>query len=524
MISTTTRVLCWFYPSKYKIPLFSQNVRAKKWKEANETLHFLKHHRFGIVGSHSFIQWCEWQLLLYDPGQSTIMTRRTRSLFSLARTTGIRVDTETGGCVTTTSSSCKTYTLAPTTLLLLFVWMFPMAMAAATTTGVTSAAATRRFLGRSLVGTAGGDNNLPLLFSNQRKGRRNSHEGSLSVSDIATRASSTSAAAFVHSHSHRSRETDNSHVFSRKSFLTVTASSLPWMGPAHACFDWHRRRKPKAMGTNRHMALFSSASSDETSGVSTAGAAQKTLAKQPLDPSLPLSLLEDSEYHVYESEQTIKKSRFIGLARYADDWKDASNFVQHIRTKVHPKARHWCFAYRGSIVGGSSGDEEEDNIEQVPQDAAAASSFATSTTITERASDDGEPSGTAGQPILNALVTETDAPGGLIDVVVVVVRYSGGIKLGAGGLIRAYGGTARQVLQEHASISQLAVIPKQRLGVSAVQPKHVGVVYELAAKHGATVEAANDEYTSFFVTCDSAAVPALREGLLDATRGSVVIR
>jgi putative IMPACT (imprinted ancient) family translation regulator len=264
--------------------------------------------------------------------------------------------------------------------------------------------------------------------------------------------------------------------------------------------------------------LFSSSSSEETSA---AAAAQKTLAKQPPEDAATTNLFsENTDYHVYESEQTIKKSRFIGLARYADDWKDASSFVQHVRTKVHPKARHWCFAYRGSIVGGDGDDMDgllEDDLD------GSAGSFATSTTLTERASDDGEPSGTAGPPILNALSTETDAPGGLIDVVVVVVRYSGGIKLGAGGLIRAYGGTARMVLRDHEE-HQVSVIPKQRLSLSAVQPKHVGVVYDLAAKHGATVSSASEDYTSFSVTCDSGSVAPFREGLMDATRGSVVIR
>ena len=262
--------------------------------------------------------------------------------------------------------------------------------------------------------------------------------------------------------------------------------------------------------TKRNSALFSTTSEDAPETPPTQ--AQKTLAKQPLDDSIEPSVFDDSEYHVYESEQTIKKSRFIGLARYADDWMDASNFVQNIRNNVHPKARHWCFAYRGSIVGD---DEIENEI--------SAGAFATSTTITERASDDGEPSGTAGQPILNALTTETTAPDGLIDAVVVVVRYSGGIKLGAGGLIRAYGGTARMVLQEN-SQHQIEVIPKQKLSLSNIQPKHVGAVYDLAAKHGATVVAANDDYTSFSVTCDSEVAEIFKEGMMDATRGSAVIR
>jgi len=263
---------------------------------------------------------------------------------------------------------------------------------------------------------------------------------------------------------------------------------------------------------HKGVVLFSSSASDETTT-----ALQKTLAKEPPSDD-ELNLFDDGCYHhVYEAEQTIKKSRFIGLARYADSWEDASNFVQHVRTKVHPKARHWCFAYRGSIVGGSSESSDDGDIN--------INSATTSTTITERASDDGEPTGTAGPPILNSLSTETDAPGGLIDVVVVVVRYSGGIKLGAGGLIRAYGGTARLVLNDSTFHHHVPVIPKEFLNLTQIQPKYVGAVYELAAKFGcASVEATSDDYTSFGVTCDAAVATKFREGLLDSTRGSAVIR
>jgi len=303
----------------------------------------------------------------------------------------------------------------------------------------------------------------------------------------------------------------------------------------------HRHIKRAATISSYNTALFfssSSASSEEEEDTIATPAVQRTLAKQPIlgSSSTGIGSNDDNDdsdsnnnsnshlpYHVYESEQTIKKSRFIALTRYADNWKDASDFVQEIKTKVHPKARHWCFAYRGSIVGdgGNSnggGDSEEDDDDNNNMNTLSLSdTTSSSTTITERASDDGEPSGTAGQPILNALQTE----GGLIDVVLVVIRYSGGIKLGAGGLIRAYGGTARQVLQEFAH-QQIEVIPKQTLQLSAVQPKYVGVVYDLAAKYSATVN--SNDYVTFSFTCDFDDVQTISERLMDATRGSVVIR
>ncbi|OEU11934.1 UPF0029-domain-containing protein [Fragilariopsis cylindrus CCMP1102] len=260
-------------------------------------------------------------------------------------------------------------------------------------------------------------------------------------------------------------------------------------------------------------ALFSSSSSslEAVAGIESIPAEiQRTLAKQPIiiSPNDESSESNNDDantpnnnklpYYIYESEQTIKKSRFIGLARYANNWHDALEFINEIKTKVHPKARHWCFAYRGSIISGGSGSGSG-----------------------KRASDDGEPTGTAGQPILNSLKTE----GNLIDVVVIVIRYSGGIKLGAGGLIRAYGGTARQVLQENTQ-HQLIIIPKQTLVIENLQPKYVGQLYDIASKYNAAIISSNDSnnFNNFNLICDCDIVQTIKERLLDSTRGSITIR
>lgn len=100
-----------------------------------------------------------------------------------------------------------------------------------------------------------------------------------------------------------------------------------------------------------------------------------------------------------------KKSEFIGDAAHVDSLDEAIAFVGTIRDR-HPKARHVAYA---AVVGGSDGR------------------------VSERMSDDGEPSGTAGKPILDVLRAN-----GLTDCVVAVTRYFGGILLGSGGLIRAY--------------------------------------------------------------------------------------
>jgi uncharacterized YigZ family protein len=105
-----------------------------------------------------------------------------------------------------------------------------------------------------------------------------------------------------------------------------------------------------------------------------------------------------------ESELIIQKSRFLTYVLRAETEHEALEFIQEIKKK-HPNANHNCSAY---LIG------EHDTI--------------------QKANDDGEPTGTAGVPMLEVLKKQ-----GLKDTVVVVTRYFGGIKLGGGGLIRAYG-------------------------------------------------------------------------------------
>lgn len=105
-----------------------------------------------------------------------------------------------------------------------------------------------------------------------------------------------------------------------------------------------------------------------------------------------------------EVEITVKKSKFIANLIKVDNQEMANEKLKEIKKKYHD-ARHNCFAYRVY---------EDDNL-------------------IERFSDDGEPSGTAGSPMLNILQKNDIA-----NVLVVVTRYFGGILLGTGGLIRAY--------------------------------------------------------------------------------------
>jgi uncharacterized YigZ family protein len=116
-----------------------------------------------------------------------------------------------------------------------------------------------------------------------------------------------------------------------------------------------------------------------------------------------------------ETEHEVKKSRFIARIEAVRSREEVNGAVARARAD-YPDARHHCWAY---LLGP-------------PADARSAGM-----------SDDGEPAGTAGKPILNVL-----QHGHLGDVLIVVIRYFGGVKLGAGGLVRAYSAAAQQVLDK----------------------------------------------------------------------------
>lgn len=109
----------------------------------------------------------------------------------------------------------------------------------------------------------------------------------------------------------------------------------------------------------------------------------------------------------YQNEIVINKSRFISIMMPISNDSEVKDILKNL-TKEFPKATHYCYAYR---VSGK-----------------------------EKSSDDGEPSGTAGRPMLEFLSNNL-----LDNILVVVIRYFGGIKLGAGGLLRAYVDSCRSV-------------------------------------------------------------------------------
>lgn len=113
----------------------------------------------------------------------------------------------------------------------------------------------------------------------------------------------------------------------------------------------------------------------------------------------------------HESEKIIERSRFITFSAHVESEEEARAFIAEIRS-MHSLATHVCYAFISDKTGHL-----------------------------QRFSDDGEPQGTAGVPILEVLKAKK-----LFETAVAVVRYFGGVKLGAGGLVRAYSSSAAENL------------------------------------------------------------------------------
>jgi len=149
-------------------------------------------------------------------------------------------------------------------------------------------------------------------------------------------------------------------------------------------------------------------------------------------------------------ENVVVNSRFIATIGRADSVADAKAFIQAVRAEM-PDATHHVYAFKIGY-GGS---------------------------ITEGMTDDGEPSGTAGPPVL-AVLRGAD----IGDVVLVVTRYFGGTKLGTGGLVRAYGGAAKEAV---AALPVELKIEKRYIGITVPYPFYDRLRLLLAA-HRAEVQ------------------------------------
>jgi len=180
----------------------------------------------------------------------------------------------------------------------------------------------------------------------------------------------------------------------------------------------------------------------------------------------------------HELERTIKRSRFIARAGRCDDEPAAQRFIE---AKSEADATHNCWAWQVGQV--------------------------------YRCEDDGEPGGTAGRPILNAITQQ-----GFDHVAVVVVRYFGGIKLGAGGLARAYGGAAARCLQA-ANSTELVTLSRVLVRVPF---EHSDLAHQLVPEHGGRVDAQqyNANGLELEVALPNARFNTFRKALRDASSGA----
>lgn len=153
-----------------------------------------------------------------------------------------------------------------------------------------------------------------------------------------------------------------------------------------------------------------------------------------------------------------KKSEFIANACHVSDLDEAMLFVQSVRMQ-HPKARHVAYA---AICGDKNG------------------------CLSERMSDDGEPSGTAGKPILDVIRSSN-----LTDTVVTVTRYFGGILLGSGGLIRAYSRSAASAI----SCANIRDIVECKRVMCNISYQQLRMFKNILSKYDGVVE--REEYGEF---------------------------
>ena len=191
-------------------------------------------------------------------------------------------------------------------------------------------------------------------------------------------------------------------------------------------------------------------------------------------------------YRYGKDEIIINKSRFIGYAMPIESEKEALDFIEKIKTR-HRDATHNVYAY---VCGKNS------NI--------------------QRFSDDGEPSGTAGIPTLEVIKKED-----LRNVVVVVTRYFGGTKLGAGGLIRAYTKGAKIGLESGVIIQQV-LHTKLRIRIDYNQ---LGAIENYLINNGYMIDdIIYDKAVNIHVYIKFSEEESFKRAIMDMTSGNTIIQ
>ena len=190
----------------------------------------------------------------------------------------------------------------------------------------------------------------------------------------------------------------------------------------------------------------------------------------------------------HRAELVVERSRFVATVARAATVDEATAFVGAVRAEF-PDATHNCWAYLVGPPGSTS---------HVGM------------------SDDGEPHGTAGRPMLTVLLHS-----GLGDVAAVVTRYYGGVKLGTGGLVRAYGGTLQEALASLPRTERVTLVRLEAVvdygAINAVQlllPEHEGVAEHV--DYGAEVR--------YRIALPDSRAAAFEDALREATSGRAIVQ
>lgn len=184
-----------------------------------------------------------------------------------------------------------------------------------------------------------------------------------------------------------------------------------------------------------------------------------------------------------EAEIVVKKSRFIGQASPATSEEQALAWIGELK-KRHYEARHNCHAW---IISP----------------------------LNQRSSDDGEPAGTAGRPMLEVLRKE-----GLEQVVVVVTRYFGGVLLGANGLIRAYAQACKAAL---VAAGMGWMLPHRRLMAVVDYPQYGKLENQLRERQIAVLASDFGQQVTLTLGLPTASLAATRDWLADLTDGQAKV-
>lgn len=199
-------------------------------------------------------------------------------------------------------------------------------------------------------------------------------------------------------------------------------------------------------------------------------------------------LIPDLKDNIFETELIVKKSKFISSISHTPNLDSVKQFIQCIKNK-YPDARHHCYAFNHG---------------------------AANSTAFIGCSDDGEPSGTAGQPMLNVLIHS-----GIGEVSVVVTRYFGGTLLGTGGLVKAYQDSVK------GAFSQIITKKYEKIDIVRfnIPISHLyKVIYEVKNINGVVCEQIfNNEFVNMVVQIKYDKSNFFKQLLKDITKGNVQI-